>query len=213
MLSEIKIKENKKIFLDEISSVKRPGIENLIKWLNDSDFFYAPSSTIYHNNFGGGLCDHSLNVFYSSVKLKDFYQKIMIKKGKTPVNITDDEIKICSLLHDVCKINFYNPIIRHYKDPIKGWIDYNGYEIKDKYPYGHGEKSVFMIENFMKLTGAEALAIRWHMGFTAGVMADIVEKKTLSKALEKTPLVGIISTADSMAAFFMEDTFVPNEML
>ena len=31
-------------------------------------------------------------------------------------------------------------------------------------PYGHGEKSVYLIERFMRLKTDEAIAIRWHMG-------------------------------------------------
>ncbi|MDE6725296.1 MAG: hydrolase, partial [Ruminiclostridium sp.] len=69
----------------------------------------------------------------------------------------------------------------------------------DKLPYGHGEKSVYMISGFMKLTREEAMAIRWHMGFSG-----TEEKNTVSNAMESYPLVLAVSTADMEASVFME---------
>lgn len=41
----------------------RDGIEELLGWVEESDFFYAPASTRFHGNYKYGLLEHSLNVY------------------------------------------------------------------------------------------------------------------------------------------------------
>lgn len=41
--------------LDRLRSIKRDGIEDLIKYLlEETDYFTAPASTKFHSNFDGG---------------------------------------------------------------------------------------------------------------------------------------------------------------
>lgn len=69
--------------------------------------------------------------------------------------------------------------------------------MKDRFPFGHGEKSVFLISRLMRLTDEEALAIRWHMG--AYDDAARGGSRTLSAAMEVSPLVYELHAADMRA--------------
>ena len=89
----------KEEFLELLKEVKREGIEELIKFLETSDFFKAPASTRYHGNYEGGLVEHSLKV-YEILKHK-------VQNCIMPINISEESIKIIALLHDICKTNFY----------------------------------------------------------------------------------------------------------
>ena len=128
----------KEKFLEILKTVKREGIEELINFLEKSDFFIAPASTRFHGNHEGGLAEHSLKV-YEILKHK-------VQNCIMPIEISEESIIIIGLLHDICKTNFYT--------------------IDDTIPYGHGEKSVMMITEYMKLTPEEKYSIRWHMGYT-----------------------------------------------
>ena len=120
------------------------------------------------------------------------------------MNFSDETIAIVALLHDVCKINFYTTEIRNRKNEETGkWEKYNAYTIDDTLPYGHGEKSVYIISGYFygdsRLTRDEACAIRWHMGFSG-----IEDKNTIGKALEMYPLAFALSVADMEASYFIE---------
>ena len=72
----------------------------------------------------------------------------------------------------------------------------------DQLPYGHGEKSVYLIEHFMRLKTAEAIAIRWHMGgFDDAVRGGSF---ALSAAFEKYPLAVKLHIADLEATYLLE---------
>ena len=69
-------------------------------------------------------------------------------------------------------------------------------------PYGHGEKSVFLIERFMKLKVEEAVAIRWHMGgFDDAAKGGCF---AISEAYDKYPLAVKLHIADLKATYLME---------
>ena len=148
----------KEQFLELIRTVDREGIEELIKFLEKSDFFKAPASTRFHGSHEGGLVEHSIKV-YEILKHK-------VENCIDPIEIPEDSIKIIGLLHDLCKANFYKVDYRNAKNALGVWEKVPYYTIEDTIPYGHGEKSVMMITEYMKLTPEEKYAIRWHMGFT-----------------------------------------------
>ena len=218
MLDKETIEQNKERFLnlfinDDNGSCmhSHPGHENCLDWLKKSDFFEAPSSTLYHGNYEGGLCEHSLNVYRIALKLKD----VLMSEGKT-IDFTDDDLKVSALLHDICKTNFYVTKSKVFKDeeaPIgQQWKKYMTYEIDDKLPYGHGEKSVFILQRFFQLTGNEALAIRWHMGNSdPSISMSSYTKSAYLTALETVPLVMIISLADQFSTFLIEKKSDPKE--
>ncbi len=182
------------IFKDKIH---REGADKLLDFLeNKSDFFTAPASTRYHNAFEGGLLRHSLNVYHCLVA----YMERERVKGEYGLTATDESIAIAALLHDVCKVNFYRTSFRNAKNEKTGqWEKVPYYEINDTLPYGHGEKSVYMVSGFMRLTRDEAMAIRWHMGFSGGE-----DKNTVGRALEMYPFAFALSVADMEASYFLE---------
>ena len=145
-------------FLNLLKSVQREGMEDLIKFIESTDFLKAPASTRFHGNFEGGLLEHSMKV----------YEILKEKLNNTPVsmNISEDTIKIVALLHDICKVNYYKVDYRNAKNDLGVWEKVPYYTVDDTIPYGHGEKSVMMITEYMKLTVEEKYTIRWHMGLS-----------------------------------------------
>ena len=144
------------IFYDNID---RDGADKLLEWLEKSDFFTAPASTRHHSAYRRGLCQHSINVYKRFVKLLEMeYGENWQKK------VSPESVAIMGLLHDVCKVETYVEDFRNVKDENGNWIKKPYYKVEDSLPYGHGEKSVYIISAFMKLTREEALAINWHMG-------------------------------------------------
>lgn len=179
----------KKEFIEIFTqNIKRVGAGKLLDWLEKSDFFTAPASTKYHSCHEGGLVEHSLNVYH---RLRN-----SIKDG-------DDEsvgetIAICGLLHDICKANFYAVSMRNTKNEAGQWVKEPYYTIDEKFPFGHGEKSVFIIERFMKLTSEEAIAIRFHMG-------DFTNDRSTSAAYEQCTLAVMLHVADLEATYLDEE--------
>jgi len=176
--------------------IKREGSDNLLDWLITTDFFTAPASSKFHSAYEGGLCEHSINVFNRYVKL------LKMEYGE---NFTDkismESVAIIALLHDLCKVNFYKTEMRNVK--VDGqWVQVPYYTIEDSLPYGHGEKSVYIISGFMKLTREEAMAINWH----AGGFDDRVRggSYSMSDAYYKFPTAMLFHSADIMATYLDE---------
>lgn len=196
-----------KEFEDLLGSTGRNGIFNLIEFLRKSDFYSAPASTRYHSCHEGGLLEHSMNVYKAlSAKAKnDTWGDILSKVGR-------DSLIISALLHDICKSYYYSKEIKNKKiysetgtkRDEKGrydWVATEAYTIDDKIPYGHGEKSVMMIEEYIKLKPVERYAIRWHMGFSE----PKENYNALSAAMKKYPLILAMHEADVEATYLMEE--------
>ena len=174
----------KEEFINLLKQTNREGTDKLIEFLERTDFFEAPASTRFHGCFKGGLLEHSLKVYE-------------ILKTKTEDSAS---VKIIALLHDVCKANFYKVDYRNAKNEQGVWEKVPYYTVDDTIPYGHGEKSVMMISEFIKLTPEERYAIRWHMGFT--------EPKelygTIGIAYKKYPIALLTHEADLEATYFYD---------
>ncbi|MBQ4065495.1 MAG: HD domain-containing protein [Clostridia bacterium] len=176
--------------------VKREGADRFLDYLlGTSDFTTAPASTRFHGAYEGGLMEHSLNVYDC---LKDYLSRARVK-DTYGMEYSEESIAIAALLHDVCKTNCYKKGTRNVKDENGVWKTVPTYEFDDKLPYGHGEKSVYIISGYMKLTREEAFAIRYHMGFSS---TD--DARNVSAAFEMFPLAFALSVADSEATFFIE---------
>lgn len=187
---------NKEKFLDIYNTnIKREGADKLLEFLQSSDFFIAPASTRFHGSYEGGLVEHSINVYEC---LKDYLARPRAKEVYG-LNFSDETVAIVSLLHDLCKVNCYKRGTRNVKDKNGVWQSVPTYEFDDQLPYGHGEKSVYIISGFMRLTREEAFAIRYHMGFSG--TEDI---RNVSAAFEQFPLVLALNTADMEAAHYVE---------
>lgn len=188
---------SKEKFVDIYNTyIKIEGADKLLAYLSDSsDFFTAPASARFHSSHTGGLCQHSLNVYEC---LKDYMSRERVKNTYN-LYASEETIVIVSLLHDVCKINTYKPSTRNVKDSSGIWHQVPTFSYDDKLPYGHGEKSVYIISGYMKLTREEAFAIRYHMGFSGNE-----DKGNVGSAFEMFPLAFALSTADMEATYFME---------
>lgn len=177
-------------------NITREGSDKLLEFLEKSDFFTAPASTRFHGAYEGGLLRHSLNVYECLVS----YLARERVREQYKLEAAPESAAIAALLHDVCKVNFYTISYRNSKNEKTGqWEKLPYYSINDALPYGHGEKSVYMISGFMRLTRDEAMAIRWHMGFSG-----TEDKNTIGSALEKYPLAFALSVADMEASYFIE---------
>ena len=174
--------------------ITREGADKLLDFLlNGSDFFTAPASTRYHGAHEGGLVEHSLNVYDC---LADMVGRLKERYG---IEYTDESIAIAGLLHDICKVNFYKTSYRNVKDETGRWQSVPYYTIEDTLPYGHGEKSAYIVSAYIRLTRDEAFAIRYHMGFSG-----TEDPGNVGRALEMFPLAYATCCADMEAAFLME---------
>jgi len=207
------------------NNVKREGVDKLIKFLEESDYFTAPASVAFHSSHEGGLAEHSLQVYKNLIHKNEYYK----------LEYSDETIAIAGLLHDACKCWFYekadsdpitdaqlrylcsmaphwqtnnskltkryaSKLIDHYKN--NGTVDEEPeftteWKVNDQLPIGHGEKSMFIIQKFIDLTDDEAMAIRWHMiAFDAGVHFDYPSGYVFRKAADECKLLTILFTAD-----------------
>lgn len=178
-------------------NITREGSDALLEYLEKkSDFFTAPASVRFHGSYAGGLCEHSVNVYDC---LTDYLERPRVEE-LYGLEYDPETVAIVALLHDLCKIGCYKPGTRNVKNDATGqWEKVPTYTFDDPLPYGHGEKSVYIISGFMRLTREEAMAIRWHMGFSGSE-----DKNLVGKALEKYPLAFALSVADMEATYFLE---------
>lgn len=170
-------------------SITREGSAQLLEWLEKTDFFTAPASTRYHCACENGLVMHSVSVYNT-----------MIEKHFDEETDSAESFAICALLHDLCKAQFYKISSRNVKNEDTGrWEKVPYYSVDDRFPFGHGEKSVFLIERFMKLKLDEAMAIRWHMGEFGDKNSN-----TISQAYNMYPLAVKLHLADLESTFLRE---------
>lgn len=188
-------------FEAEMKKVTREGADRLMAFIRKSDMYAAPASTRFHLSVTGGLLQHSLNVLdtlRANLTKNDDGTYSYEVAGCPVARVTEENVIIMALLHDICKTYFYTTEIRNRKVNGK-WEQYEAFTVDDKIPYGHGEKSVMMIEEYMKLQPVERYAIRWHMGYTDP------DTLSLGNAIDKYPMVWALHSADTQASHFMED--------
>ncbi len=190
---------DKERFIDLYKThIRREGADKLLEYLDSpaSDFFTAPASTKFHNNVKGGLLQHSLNVYDCLVS---YFESERRTKLLGLEDVSDETLAVVALLHDLCKVNVYKETTRNQKDASGVWRQVPYYEFKDELPYGHGEKSVYIISGFMRLSREEAFAIRYHMGFSTEDDA-----RNVGAAFEMFPLALALSIADTEATYYLE---------
>lgn len=188
-----------------LRSTERAGMDSLMEFIRKSDFYTAPASTRYHSCHEGGLLEHTLNVYDRLVS------KFNDELWKDKVDVGSDSLIIAALLHDLCKCYFYGTELKNKKEyRDKGtksdsngrfdWVTVPSYTVDDKIPYGHGEKSVMMVEEYIKLKPMERYAIRWHMGFSE----PKENWNTLGTAMRKYPLILALHMADLESTYLLE---------
>ena len=178
--------------------IRREGSAELLDYLmNKSDFFPAPASARFHGSYVGGLCQHSVNVFRC---LEDYLSRPRVQEVYKLDSYAMESVAIVALLHDLCKVGCYKAGTRNVKNETTGqWEKVPTFFFEDKLPYGHGEKSVYIISGFMRLSREEAMAIRWHMGFSGAE-----DNRLVGQAFQQFPLAFALATADMEASYFLE---------
>ena len=197
-MSELKTKYKEMLLL-----TNREGITNVINKLEELGFFKAPASTKFHLNYEGGLLEHSMNVCDMALELRE----VMIRKKEGLRDLLPKEsVIIAALLHDVCKADIYKSAIKRQKNEHGMWCDVPGYDVDySNFPVGHGEKSViWLLQNGLKLTADEIMAIRWHMTAWDLAFQSPEMKGNLNAARERCPLMALIQAADGLAANLLE---------
>ena len=179
-----------------LSNTERKGIDKVIRYLESSDFFEAPASTRYHGNYKGGLAEHSLNV----------YEIFKMKNEVYDFGLSGDTVKITALLHDICKANFYTVSTRNVKKN-GSWVKVPYYAVDDQAPFGHGEKSVILLQQFIKLSREEVIIIRWHMGG----YEPSQNYNSISNAWNICKAGVALHTADLESSYILETHFEPGE--
>ena len=197
-MSELKTK-----YKEMLLSTNREGMENVIERLEEQGFFKAPASTKFHLNYEGGLLEHSMNVCDMALELREL---IIRKKEGLRISLPKESVIIAALLHDVCKADIYKPAVKRQKNEHGIWCDVPGYDVDySNFPVGHGEKSViWLLQNGLKLTADEIMAIRWHMTAWDLAFQSPEMKGNLNAARERCPLMALIQAADGLAANLLE---------
>lgn len=174
--------------------IKRDGIDNFIKWLDTTDAIKAPASTKYHLSEPGGLIQHSLNVFNRLIRLinEEYGDNCPYSK---------ETIAFVSLFHDVSKINFYEVYLRNVKNDRGQWEQVPTYSVREednRLVFGiHEENSVYILNQFFKMSYEEALAIRWHGG--CGTSNDPSSQGKMMEAYKVSTLALLLHIADMQA--------------
>lgn len=183
-------------------SFGRNGMDKVVEYLRNTDFYYAPSSTKFHSNYQGGLLDHSILVMSTALKLREGMIEL---KPELADRITEESVCISALLHDLCKVGFYVPKDKWKKDESNQWVSYRGYDVEDTFPIGHGEKSVILLQWLgLELSMDEMLAIRYHMGLWSTSVDCGDANRAYFRAVNMCPLLSIIQNADFMASNMLE---------
>jgi hypothetical protein len=229
--------ENKDEVLKMLGMIKRPGMDKLIDWLsNETDYFTSPSSTKYHGNYEEGLIDHCLNVYDSLALLNAEFgdneyseESLMVVallhdmcKCNTYIPnddpASDAQIKYAQSLLDqngrepLPKVKltkwYVSKVIDHLKSGEGEFPEFAAaYKVKDKFPMGHGEKSLYLIQKFIRLSDEEALAIRWHLGaFDPGFHFGYPTGFATQQAVRECPLVTMTISADFLATWMVDIT-------
>ena len=172
--------------------ITRRGADRLLEWMEKADFFTAPASTRFHLACKGGLMQHSVHVYQR-------LEKLCAAEYPDECPYSEETIAVTGLLHDLCKVNFYKEDTRNVKENGV-WVQKPYYTVDEQIPYGHGEKSVYIVNGFIRLSREEAMAIRWHMGFSG-----TEDNRTVGQAFQKYPLAFALATADMEASYFFEE--------
>jgi hypothetical protein len=219
--------------VDFLKDVNREGVVEFTRFLDESDFYTAPCSTKFHLPCEGGLVEHTVNVTNCALELNEKYGNIcpddsvilaaighdlckvnfykQVDEGPTDAQMryltsltTKAGIRIPAKLNKAYVGTLIDFMLKTYK---KGMIipPYTpNYQIEDQMPLGHGEKSLFIMSQFFKLTLEESLAIRWHMGAFDLNFESLYQKSAYNEAVKNSKLVTILQLADLEATNLLE---------
>lgn len=174
---------------------------DLVEYLiNETDFFVAPASTQYHGAHKHGLVQHSFRIYQ---RMMTEVRNEMLMMGQEMSKELEESITIVSLFHDICKANTYEVYQRNVKNDVTGvWEKVDAYKFEEHFSLGHGAKSMFLVQSFVKLSVEEAQAIYYHMG-----LADLSynEKLGCSGCFKHNKLALLLHIADMKASWIDEE--------
>jgi hypothetical protein len=129
-----------------------------------------------------------------------YEELVRLLKAYPEVRVTAETAAIVTLLHDLCKIGCYKQELRNQK--VGGvWVQRPMYVFQEDFCYGgHGSKSVYLAQKYMRLTEEEAVAINCHMGFSDRGPGDY----SLGNAYDQYPLAWLVHVADESATHIRE---------
>ena len=195
-------------FTELVKSIPREGANELLEFLNGSDFFEAPASLKLHHASEGGLCRYSLARYDFLTKLADI--------GGIACGL--DSLLITGLLASINKTNYFEQTFinkkvycadgdKHDERGKFRWESEAGYKVKDpeeRFVFGtSGQNAERLITNYMPLRDAESAAIV-NLGVT-------YENPTFNYAqiYKKYPLACLLAQADQLATYFDLEGEVP----
>lgn len=199
-INETEVKDYRELFLEYLTLIKREGMDELTAWITSdkSDFFTAPASTKYHSNIKGGLCMHTVKVFE---RLRARLPELRVYYPEMTDEQILEKIAIATLFHDLCKVNFYVASTRNVKNEEGKWEKVPCFNIEDQMPLGHAEKSLFIVQSFIKIHQDEAAAILAHMGD--------MENVATSQMFQKYPISLMTHVSDIEATYLDEKVYTP----
>lgn len=199
-MEENKIAELWEEYKSLLRQTRRENIENLIAWLETTDFRYAPASTQYHGAYRGGLLQHSLNVYYCMADFKTWVDFM---------EIPQDTLILTALLHDICKIDCYVESTRNVKDASGQWTTVPYFQYDELLPWGHGHKSVILIlQHGVYLNNTEISMIVNHMGYT-----ENDDPRRVGKLFRVCPQSNLLHQADVEATTMFESYDGPQRFI
>ncbi len=185
--------------------ITREGVDRVLEWLDKTDFYTAPLTTAYQLSVDGGLVQHTLSTFDRLVQLSNMYYEKdegddNFYGGDTPdamSSFTMENIAIVALFHAIYKANVYVKDFRNAK--INGrWEQVEYYRWNEEFVYGRGAKSVYILQQFMRLQVDEAQAIRFHTAGREDVNSGIFDA-SFYRVYDNSPLAVLLFTAEQMA--------------
>jgi hypothetical protein len=213
----------------------KPGADKLLEHLQKRDFFTAPASTKFHSNYRGGLVEHSVLVYETLKFVMEgfapttYIERPEMKVSMAVVGLLHDICKMETYLEDkeaattpqkeaIARYGLKVPqdqMTKAYASKLIEWCKGGKtgakpefrefYRVEEVFPYGHGEKSVFILQQYIKLTEEEALAIRWHMGgFDPGIHFGYPSGMAYKQAVKDNKLLAAIIAADHIATYLVE---------
>ena len=184
MLKPEQIETNWNYLKSLLLSTKREGMDKLVEYIEGTDFKLSPASTQYHHSYIGGLVLHTIEVYKNAVELN----KAMKFK------LTNEQIIVAAVLHDLCKANSYDTYKRNIKDDNGTWKQVDAFMNNDKWPIGHAHKSVIIAQMFTKLDDVEISMIVGHMGPFDG------NEHFYTALTQKYPEAILMHTADMLSS-------------
>ena len=176
---------------DELLSLivdRREQVERFEQYLKMTDWRHAPASGKHHNNYAGGLVQHSVNVTNNLLTLKNALYPVL----------SDESCVIVGLYHDAGKAGL--PDMPYYIPQTNDWRVRN---LNEKYinnnKFLHIDVptvSLYSLLPYVTLYPEEVQAIRYHDGAYDPINESV--------KLKECPLTLMVHWADMWASQVME---------